>query len=78
LEPLARSERCQQPQVGGARQNAFCERQDAFHVEFIELTRVTVDPRERELPAICRRGGRRLDVDRALEEERLVEAVQFS
>ena len=22
------------PQVGGARQNAFCERQDAFHVEF--------------------------------------------
>jgi hypothetical protein len=37
LEPLALLERRLHPQVGGARQNAFCERQDAFHVEFFEL-----------------------------------------
>ena len=37
LEPLALFERRLHPQVGGARQNAFCERKDALHVEFIEL-----------------------------------------
>ena len=37
LEPLALFERRLHPQVGGARQNAFCERQDALYVEFIEL-----------------------------------------
>ena len=37
LEPLPLFERRLHPQVGGARQNTFCERQDALHVEFIEL-----------------------------------------
>jgi hypothetical protein len=37
LEPLALLERRLHPQVCGARQNTFCERQDAFHVEFFEL-----------------------------------------
>ena len=39
------------PKVGGTRENAFCERQDALYVEFIELAGVTVDPCERELVA---------------------------
>ncbi len=37
LEPLSLIERRLHPEVGGARQNAFCEGQDAFHVEFFEL-----------------------------------------
>ena len=37
LEPLALVERNLHPEVGGAWQNAFCERQDAFYVEFFEL-----------------------------------------
>jgi hypothetical protein len=39
------------PEIRGARQNAFREAQDAFHVEFFELAGVTVDPRKRELLA---------------------------
>jgi hypothetical protein len=38
LEPLALFERSLHPQVRGARQNAFRERQDALHVDFFELT----------------------------------------
>jgi len=34
---LALFERRLHPQVGGARQNAFCKRQNALYVEFIEL-----------------------------------------
>jgi hypothetical protein len=61
------------PEVAGARQNAFCERQDAFHVEFIELARVTVDPKERELLAqFLGVAVVRVDVDRAIEEECLI------
>jgi hypothetical protein len=37
LEPLPLIERGLNPEVGGARQDAFCEGQDAFHVEFFEL-----------------------------------------
>jgi len=37
LEPLSLIERRLHPEVGGARENAFCERQDAFYVEFFEL-----------------------------------------
>jgi hypothetical protein len=37
LEPLTLVERRQHPQIGRARQNPFCERQDAFYVEFIDL-----------------------------------------
>jgi hypothetical protein len=37
LEPLSLFERGLYPKVGGARQNAFCKRQDALYVEFIEL-----------------------------------------
>jgi len=37
LEPLALFEGCLYPQVRGARQNAFCEREDALYVEFVEL-----------------------------------------
>ena len=50
-EPLAPFERRLHPQVGGAREDAFCERQDAFYVEFIEWARVRDDWRERELLA---------------------------
>jgi hypothetical protein len=50
LEPLALIERCLHPQIGGARQNAFCERKDAFHVEFFELAGVTVDLFEARIP----------------------------
>jgi hypothetical protein len=48
LEPLTLLERRLHPKVGGTRQNAFCERQDALYVEFIELAGVTVDSCERE------------------------------
>jgi hypothetical protein len=37
LEPLSLVERCLDPEVTGARENAFCDRQDALHVEFFEL-----------------------------------------
>ena len=78
LEPLSLFEGRLHPEVGGARQNAFCERQDALYVEFIELAGVTVDPRERELLAqFLGVAVVRLDVDRALEEECFVETVQL-
>jgi hypothetical protein len=62
LEPLPLFERGLHPQVCGARQNPFCERQDAFHVEFFDLGGVAVVG---------------LDVDGALEEERLVQTVEL-
>ena len=78
MEPLPLIERRLHPQVGGARQNAFCERQDALYVEFIELAGVTVHAGERELLAqflgVAIVG---FDVNRPLEEERLVETVQL-
>jgi hypothetical protein len=37
LEPLSLFERRLHPQVGSARQNAFCECQDALYVEFVKL-----------------------------------------
>jgi hypothetical protein len=56
------------PQVRGARQNAFCEGQDALYVEFFELAGVTLDPNERELLAqFLHVAVVRLDVDRAFE-----------
>ena len=51
LEPLTLVEGRLHPEVGRAPQNPFCERQDAFHVEFFGLAGVTVDPRERPLLA---------------------------
>ena len=39
------------PRGRRARQNAFCKRQDALHIEFIELAGVMLDPSERELLA---------------------------
>jgi hypothetical protein len=55
-----------------------CERQDALHVEFFELAGVTRDPRECELlPQFFSVAVVRLDVDRALEEERFVETVEL-
>ncbi len=78
LEPLTLVERRLHPQVGGARQNAFCERQDAFYVEFIELAGVPVNPGERELLAqLLGVTVVRLDVDGAVEEECFVQAVQL-
>ena len=66
------------PEVGGARQNAFCERQDAFHVEFFELAGVTVNSRERELLAqFLGVAVVRFDVDRAFEKECFVKPVQL-
>jgi hypothetical protein len=38
LEPLSLFEGRLNPEVRGARQNAFCKRQDAFYIEFFELT----------------------------------------
>jgi hypothetical protein len=79
LEPLSLFEWGLNPQVRGARQNAFGECQDAFHVEFFELAGVTLDPDERELLAeFLRMAVVGLDVDRAFEEECLVETVQLS
>ena len=37
LEPLALIKCGLDPQVGRARQNPFCERQDALYIEFFEL-----------------------------------------
>ena len=57
LEPLALVESGLHPQVRGARQNAFCERQDALYVEFFELARVTFVgsvAERREMPSDCR------------------------
>jgi hypothetical protein len=66
------------PQIGSARQNAFCERQDAFYVEFLKLAGVTVDACERELLAeFLGVTVVRVDVDEALEEERLVQTVEL-
>jgi hypothetical protein len=70
LEPLTLVERRLHPQIGRARQNPFCERQDAFYVEFIDLAGVPVDPGERELLAqLLGVTVVRLDVDGAVEEE---------
>ena len=49
MEPLTLFERRLHPQVGGARQNAFCEREDAFYVELIELAWGGGRSNEREL-----------------------------
>jgi hypothetical protein len=57
LEPLALVESGPHPQVRGARQNAFCECQDALYVEFFELARVTFVgsvAERREMPSDCR------------------------
>jgi hypothetical protein len=51
LEPLTLLERCLHPEAGGARRNAFCKRQDALYIEFIELAGVMVDPGKCELLA---------------------------
>ena len=78
LEPLALFERGLHPEVTGPRQNAFCEREDAFYVEFFELVGVAVDPRKRELLAqlLCV-SVVSFDVDRAFEQECFVQPVQL-
>jgi hypothetical protein len=66
------------PEVCRPRQNAFCEREDAFYVEFFELAGVTVDPRERELLAqLLGVAVVRLDVDRLFKEEGFVQTVEL-
>ena len=55
LEPLSLIERRLHPEVGGSRQNAFRESQDAFHVEFFELAGVTVDPNDLHFTGCSRR-----------------------
>jgi hypothetical protein len=53
---------------------AFCKREDALHIEFLELARVTDNPGEGELLAqLLRLAVVGLDVDGALEPERLVQ-----
>jgi len=57
LEPLALVESGLHPQVRGARQNAFCERQDALRRVLRALTRVTFVgsvAERREMPSDCR------------------------
>ena len=63
---------------GAAGQHCLRAEEGALHVEFIELGGVLGDPREGEflaqplgVPVV------RLDVDRALEQERLVETVEL-
>jgi hypothetical protein len=66
------------PEVRRAWQNALCEAQDALHVHFFELRGVALDLRERELLAkLVAVAVVRLDVDRPLVEERLVQTVQL-
>jgi hypothetical protein len=60
LEPLALVESGPHPQVRGARQNAFCECQDALYVEFFELARVTFVgsvAERREMPSVTERSN---------------------
>ena len=78
LQPLFLIERGLHPEVRRPRQNAFCERQDALHVEFLKVDGMFVDLRERELlaepvslPLVARQ------VDRFRVQVRLVQAVQF-
>jgi hypothetical protein len=78
LEPLPLFERRLDPEVSGAWQNAFREGQDAFHVEFFELAGVAVHARESELLAqLFGVAVVRFDVDRALEQECFVQAVEL-
>jgi hypothetical protein len=66
------------PQVRGPRQDTLCERQDALDVDLFELRGVTVDLRQRLLlaqPVFLT--VVRIDVDRALVQEGLVEAVEL-
>ena len=73
MEPLALFERRLHPEVGGTRPNTFCEREDTFYVEFIELAGVPVNPDERELLAqFLGVMGVRVDVERAFEQKRVV------
>lgn len=79
LQPLLVVKRGLHPHVCGARQDAFCERQDVLlGVEFVDRLGVVVDLCERQLlaqpvalPFVA------LGVDRLLEEERVIEAVQL-
>jgi hypothetical protein len=51
--------------------HAVGEGQDALYIEFFKLAGVTLDPNERELLAqLLRMAVVRIDVDRAVEEER--------
>ena len=65
------------PHVRSARENRLSERQNAFHVEFIDRCGVPVDPRRRKLlmqsvalPSV------RVVVDRLCEQKRIVETIQ--
>jgi hypothetical protein len=78
LQPLLVVERRLDPQVRGARQNAFCEGQDALYVEFIDGFGVVIDLGERQLlaepvalPFVA------LRVDALHEQERLVQAIEL-
>ena len=78
MQSLLVVERSLDPQIGGARQNAFCERQDALYVEFIDGFGVMLDLGERQffaqlvtLAAVA--GG----IDRLGVEERFVEPVEL-
>jgi hypothetical protein len=51
LQALLVVQRRLDPQIRGARQDAFCERQDALDVEFVHLLGVLVDLRERQFLA---------------------------
>ena len=57
LQSLLVVERGLHPQVGGAWQDAFCERQDALYVEFVDGLGVMVDLRKASTP----RGACRVD-----------------
>ena len=73
MESLPLLERRLHPEVRGAWQNTFCEPQDAFDVEFFELTRVTFDPNAGELLAqLLGVAVVRLDVERASAQQALI------
>ncbi|SRR5258708_2696369 len=69
---------CRRRLPAGARSAKTGLSANAFHVEFFELAGVSVDPYERELLAqFLSVAIVRVDVDRALEQERLVQAVKL-
>ena len=78
LEPLFLIQRRLHPKVRGARQNAFCERQDALYVEFFDRFGVVVNLGERQFLAqfVALRFIAR-QVDRLRVEKGLIEPVQL-
>ena len=78
LQALLVIERGLYPQVRRARQNAFCERQHALHVEFVDRLGVVVNLRERQLLAeLIALTLAALDVYALREQDRVVRPIEL-